>query len=297
VVPLRPLGVGEILDGAVSYIRRNPGATLGLSAVVAVVTQTLAVVLQLLLLRNVTSVTDVSDPASVIGLAVGGGLVGLLTAALTVLATAVLTGLLITVLGEAVLGRTLAWSGAWARVRGRVPGLVGLALLVLLVLCGILLIALLPGILAAVAGETGVTLALIVLGVLAGGAVAIWIGVSWSLAAPAYVLESLGVVDALRRSWRLVRGQWWRVFGISLLGGLIATVVSAILTVPFSFGGALLTSGDPLNPLPVVLGGIGGVIAATLTQPFSAGISGLLYIDRRIRREAFDLELGRAAGP
>jgi hypothetical protein len=293
VVPLRPLGVGEILDGAVSYIRRNPGPTLGLSAVVAVVVQGLSVALQLLLFR---SVTDVSDPASLIGLAVGGGVVGLLTTALALLATAVLTGMLVSVLGEAVLGRTLGWGGAWARVRGRVPGLVGLALLVGLVVGAILLLALLPGIVAAVADQGGLAVGLIAVGLLVGGPLAVWLGVAWSLAAPAYVLESLGVVAALRRSWRLVAGQWWRVFGISLLGLLIASIVSAILAVPFTFGGALLAPDDPLATVPVVLAGIGGVLATTLTQPFSAGISGLLYVDQRIRREAFDLELGRAAG-
>src|ERR671918_262293 len=41
VIPLRPLGVGEILDGAVTTIRRNPGPMLGLSAIVAIVTQLL----------------------------------------------------------------------------------------------------------------------------------------------------------------------------------------------------------------------------------------------------------------
>ena len=38
VIPLRPLGVGEILDGAVTTIRRNPAPMLGLSAIVAVIT-------------------------------------------------------------------------------------------------------------------------------------------------------------------------------------------------------------------------------------------------------------------
>src|SRR5258708_15705507 len=33
-VPLRPLGVGETLSGAFTRIRRNPGATLGLAAII-----------------------------------------------------------------------------------------------------------------------------------------------------------------------------------------------------------------------------------------------------------------------
>lgn len=39
VIPLRPLGLGEILEGAISYIRANPKVTLGLSAVVITLTQ------------------------------------------------------------------------------------------------------------------------------------------------------------------------------------------------------------------------------------------------------------------
>jgi hypothetical protein len=258
-----------------------------------VVTQGLSVVLQLLLFRGVTANPD--DPSAVLGLLAGGSVLGLLTGVISVLATSVLTGMLVTVLGEAVLGRSISWGVAWNRVGRRIPGLVGLSLLAGLVVVAILLVALLPGILVGIGGGEGAAVALVVLGVLVGGAAALWIGVSWSLAAPAFVLESLGVVGALGRSWRLVRGQWWRVLGITLLGGLIAVIVAAILAVPFTFGGTLL-SPDPLSPLPVVLAGVGGVLASTLTTPFSAGISGLLYVDQRIRREAFDLELGRAAG-
>src|SRR5918996_5880110 len=37
IIPLRPLGLGDILDGTVKMIRSNPKATLGLSAIVGVV--------------------------------------------------------------------------------------------------------------------------------------------------------------------------------------------------------------------------------------------------------------------
>lgn len=41
---------------------------------------------------------------------------------------------------------------------------------------------------------------------------------------------------------------------------------------------------------------IGGVIALAITMPMQSGVTVLLYIDQRIRREALDLELARAAG-
>ena len=38
------------------------------------------------------------------------------------------------------------------------------------------------------------------------------------------------------------------------------------------------------------------VIGAMITFPITAGVTVLLYIDQRIRREALDLDLARAAG-
>ncbi|MFW5899334.1 MAG: hypothetical protein ACOCUN_02570, partial [Jiangellaceae bacterium] len=52
VIPLRPLGVGEILDGAVTTIRRNPGPMLGLLAIVAVITQLVGLVANAVVLRD-----------------------------------------------------------------------------------------------------------------------------------------------------------------------------------------------------------------------------------------------------
>jgi hypothetical protein len=48
--------------------------------------------------------------------------------------------------------------------------------------------------------------------------------------------------------------------------------------------------------LMLALVGLGTVLAGTLTAPFAAGVTVLVYIDRRIRREGLDLELARAAG-
>src|SRR6267154_1661448 len=45
VIPLRPLSLSDIFNGAVAYIRANPKATLGLTAIVVVTTQVLALIL------------------------------------------------------------------------------------------------------------------------------------------------------------------------------------------------------------------------------------------------------------
>ena len=114
------------------------------------------------------------------------------------------------------------------------------------------------------------------------------------------VLERLlQVFAAISRSFALVRGSFWRVFGIRALGVLVAGLVSSAVSVPFTIGGEVLgitaeSVGAALGA--AVLTAVGGAIGQIITAPFTAGIVVLLYTDRRIRAEAFDLVLQTGAG-
>src|SRR5205814_3959442 len=57
IVPLRPLGVGELLDGAFTAIRRHPRTLLGMAAVVMVVVETVRVATAYSLLSGVAAPT------------------------------------------------------------------------------------------------------------------------------------------------------------------------------------------------------------------------------------------------
>ncbi|MGO4417272.1 hypothetical protein AB4Z54_00470, partial [Streptomyces sp. MCAF7] len=104
---------------------------------------------------------------------------------------------------------------------------------------------------------------------------------------------------------KLVGGAWWRVLGIQLLALLIAFVVSAIVEIPTSIVGMAIGGDNAMDWLSgesvsvswtfLVVIGVGGVLASTITLPISAGVIALLYVDQRIRREALDLELTHAA--
>jgi hypothetical protein len=236
--------------------------------------------------------------SSIAGSLASGGIAALVI----FVATTVLSGMLIAVLSQAVLGRTMRIGEAWAAVRRRIPGLLGLTLLIALLLGLVVIAGGVPLVILAVLDTAGAGLFLGVLFLLLACAGALFLGVSWSLAAPAYVLEGVSVTAALGRSFRLVRKQWWRVFGILLLGGVIAAIIGAVLSVPFGFAAdAVGGSPDPADPFgavsmaSLVVSGVGTIVATTVTAPFSAGISGLLYFDQRIRREALDIELARAA--
>src|SRR5439155_17274814 len=55
----------------------------------------------------------------------------------------------------------------------------------------------------------------------------LYINVRLQLVVPAVMVESLGPVQALRRSWRLVQGYWWRTFGLVILLAILSSVITA----------------------------------------------------------------------
>ena len=308
VIPLRPLGVGEILDGAVSTMRTYWRTVLGISLTVAIFTEIIVVLLQGLVLDN-TSSDALNDPDATLSeladaltaTTVNSGVIFLISLIGTVIATALLT----TVTSRAVLGRPVTTREAWRDARPQVIKLFGLIVLLLLMVAGILLVAMLPGLLvtATAGGEGGV--ALTALGFLAGALVAVWLMVRFSLASPALMLEKQGIKKAMGRSTKLVNGSWWRVFGIQLLATVIANIVASIIVIPFTLLAATLSGdgvsgflegGGDLGWTFLVVSGVGSVIGSMITFPITAGVTVLLYIDQRIRREALDLELARAAG-
>ncbi|MFF4259086.1 hypothetical protein ACFY1L_48715 [Streptomyces sp. NPDC001663] len=309
VIPLRPLGVGEILDGAVSTMRTYWRTVLGISLTVAVVTEVLVILLQGLVLND-ASTEALEDPSATAGeltralgeVMASSGAVAVITLIATVAATALLT----TVTSRAVLGKPVTAGEAWRDSRSQVVKLFGLICLLPLIAAGIILVGVLPGTLVAVFGSTGPGIALAVLGGIGAGIVALWLMIRFSLASPALMLEKQGVVKSMSRSTKLVRGSWWRVFGIQLLAGIIANIISAIIVIPFTFlaaafggggfTGFLNSGGDDLGWTFLIISGIGSVIGSMITFPINAGVTVLLYIDQRIRREALDLELARAAG-
>ncbi|WP_281690488.1 hypothetical protein [Pseudonocardia thermophila] len=302
VIPLRPLGLGEVLDGAISFIRSNPKATIGLSAVVAAIAQLPQLAASLVF--GVATLPNPEDAARDVDryLEDVSGLIGPLLASslLGFLVTSMLTGLLIVVLSQAVLGRRMEIAEAWRAVKGRIPGLLGISILATLGVSAVLFLGLVPAFAAiALDAGPGAILGLLLLGTLAGIAGAIYLGVSWALIGPAYVLEHAGAIASFGRSRRLVAPQWWRVFGTLLLTTVLIAIIGEILALPFS-GAALAVSDDPLSgqlsPLGLVLTALGGVIAGAITTPFQAGVTGLIYFDQRMRREGLDITLQRAVG-
>ena len=127
----------------------------------------------------------------------------------------------------------------------------------------------------------------------------IFIGVRWSMAAQVAMVENVGAVEAMRRSWRLIAGSGWRVIGYYLAFGLLVAVISAIIgTVvnllinPYQTEGVRIVSIDYTRlAISTALGTVLGAFVA----PLSAIPAFLLYLDLRFRRGDHVIEPGKGS--
>ena len=104
--------------------------------------------------------------------------------------------------------------------------------------------------------------------------------------APAIVIEGLGPIRGMRRSARLLWPRLFPVMGIAIIAGLLASIIGNVLgTVPSVAALAIgLKYGWPLLAA-------GSILSALITTPFVAIVATLIYFDGRIRQEGFDLQL------
>jgi hypothetical protein len=283
VIPLRPLSLSDIFNAAVTYIRANPTATLGLTTVIVLITSLLGLIFEVRL----------PAAAGDAGMVIAAGTAVLAAA----LGSIVLSGMLTVVVARAVLGVPIGIAEAWRKVRGRLPALIGLALLEILAVLAV--IAATAGVIAGIARAANPTAAVLIgMFLVFGALVAIaYLFTVLAFAPVAIVLERATVPDAIRRSFGLARRHFWRILGIRLLAFLVAAVVSGAVTIPFAIASGIADAGPGSTLLGAVIAAIGSAIGQIITAPFTAGVTVLLYVDSRIRSEAFDLLLQSRAAP
>jgi hypothetical protein len=129
--------------------------------------------------------------------------------------------------------------------------------------------------------------------------VAIVVIVHMSMAVQAAIVQGYKTAGALKRSYSLVRGKWWRIFGILLVIGLVATGLGIVASIPFAIP-LMVLGADPGSQAANYIQALGGLAVRTFVLPviFIAGT--LLYYDLRVREEEYDLtkltqEMGLAA--
>lgn len=107
----------------------------------------------------------------------------------------------------------------------------------------------------------------------------IWLAVAWSVVSPAVVIEGASPVQALKRSFALVRGSWWYTLGVLALGTLAAIAIFIAIFIPL---GLLVTAvGDQGGR--VLLFVVIETLALVALLPFGAALLTLLYFELRSR--------------
>jgi len=244
-------GLGDILTAAFELYRANAAKLITIVAIVVIpLTFVLALLTQVAFKQNcdTSNVQTLQDVQDVVNRCTGGVGRSLLLGALGWFIAIAIQQLVLGAVtrggAEATLGRQVDVNSSYRYAFSRLGGLIGLALLIGLVVGIGFILLIIPGIIFLV-----------------------FLSVSVS----AFIIERLGVTDAMSRSWKLVSGQWWHTLGVIVVAAIIAGVVNGILT---AIGGSNFF-------LYWVFSSIGQII----TAPFVALVNVLLYLDLRARHE------------
>jgi hypothetical protein len=257
---LRPLSVGEILDVAIKIYLLHAWTLFRVVLVVVVPMQILVTLVDASATEGIFSgAADAEDftPEEELPALIGGTVVILVALVLGFVLSAAAC---FKAVADAYLGAEPDWRSSLAFAARRLHAVIWISTLA--GLFGLLAFAalILPG---------------------------IWLLVAWTVAIPVLLTEDVRGLGALRRSFRLVRGRWWGTFGVVLLGSLLVSIVSGLLT---GIGSALVFVAEDTFAA-FVLNAVVSILSALVTTPFYAAFVVVLYVDLRVRKEAFDLEL------
>jgi Membrane domain of glycerophosphoryl diester phosphodiesterase len=279
-LPLRQMGIGELIDAAVKLYRRDWLALMGIVAFVLVPVTFLQIWLTQILLEPllVTTTPTPEQAFQVLGISLLFFVVQLL------IVQPFLVAALTRAAADAYMGEDVTIGGTYRYAFQKLPAILWITILT----AGVTIVALFAGALVLVVGFAlagtfgiiGIILGFIVLIVVTAIAL-----VRLALAAPVVVVEDIRGTAAVGRSWRLTQGKFWRVLGVLVLSGLITTVGALIITIPTeAIAIAIGPAGWPISAL-------GASLASVLITPFSLLIVVLMYFDLRIRKEGFDIEV------
>ena len=146
------------------------------------------------------------------------------------------------------------------------------------------------------------------------------VGVRWIFCSLAAVFEEESAVQSLKRSGELVKGGWWRVFGVVIGIFLLTSVILSILPMSSALISGITGSTQDGEEVPQedmnLLDTLASMLELELPEPTSwwsfaqyaiwssldyaiycltlpIGVIGitLVYFDRRIRKEGFDIKM------
>ena len=145
--------------------------------------------------------------------------------------------------------------------------------------------------LAVVASASALAVVAVILGLVGFLFVLPWAFLSLALVAPAIVLEGLGPIAGIRRSFHLVDRARLRTLGLWFLMGIITSLLGLVFSIVF------LASFVAEPTVRSVLQAAATIASGAISAPLLFGALVILYYDLRVRKEAFDLQLAAEALP
>jgi hypothetical protein len=305
IVPLRPLMFGEIMDGSFQTIRRNAKAMLGAS----LLAQSLAAILTAVLMAaSATSTGSIeawvenASPGDLTSLGLGFAVALVLVSVLTLFIASVLQGAMVVPVARSILNRPTGFRQMWALARPRAGALIRLA--ALLMAAGLLAVLLMAAAaVALMAGMEGMGVLLLIPLFLGFVALYVWLYIKLLVAPAAVVVEELGALDGLRRSWDLTRANWWRILGITLVVGIMVGIITQVVMIPVSLlpplvAGFLSPHGGSGQDMAIavavgIVTAVLGALAGALGYAFQTSVMALIYMDLRMRKDGLDISLLR----
>ncbi len=266
-VALRPLRVGETLDVAIKLYRAHFATLVRIVFVVSAPAQILLGLLQASIRTNLdTSGSSLQFNSTdgtyedIDGKKLAATLAGFLVVTIITLLTSELaSAATFRSVGAAYLGEEQDWKQSLRYAFKRLPSIIWLFIAKnFVIVCGFIA-CIIPG---------------------------VYFYAGYGVTTPVLMLEGLRGRKAMRRSRDLVKGRWRPTAGVLLLGAVLTQIISG--AIGGVAAGVFFTNNEVASDVARV---IGGIVGASLTVPILAAIITVLYIDLRVRKEAFDLEL------
>lgn len=296
---LKPMTLSELLDRTFSLYRNRFWLFCGLMVGPEIARLAcFLVVIVAFPLRDLTVVApNPQDPFAALA-ALGPRLAATFAATFVALLFGALAlGAVTVAVSELYLGRAATIRGSYEVVRGRIFGLFGLILMLMLVGIAFLTAGSFAGGFAGAIGMIATSLISPVIGVvflflfIFGGVIgAFWLLMRFAVSIPAFMLERRGVVESMSRSGTLTHGHRNRIFATVIVMYVVLLVFQVALALPFWIMQSTYRV-KGLFPLWIQIGqAVSAAAASIIAAPLLMIAIALIYYDVRIRKEAFDLE-------
>lgn len=198
---------GQKLNATIEYIRYNLGSLIKLVLIVVVPLGLFFSIFFSNIFGTIIGMSaqpDMSD-AEAVGMMGSLGINYMLTIVLSMVTYSLMVSSIFIYMKKVDEGESPEVMEVLKIALGKVPGLIGLGILVAMVSFLGMLFFVIPG---------------------------IYLAVALSLAYPIYIFEEIGITDAFSKAFKLIRDKWWSTFGLLFVASMIAGMVSYVFVIP-----------------------------------------------------------------